>query len=507
MGADVESVLRHVKDADLLIQLTLVPETRRRYTLPYSSSMPALLLVPDNPYFSSPLYEAPFEQASTPSSSGSSIANSEQYFKPHHAAEIVEPLLDHVCAKDWTTIVVDDGLFRRLISVYLLHQHLTFYQFNKDLFLEDMAARRTMFCSPLLHAYKGIADLNKFWLPENLQTRLLLEIERLWKLEEGKSCLTTIHAAMVLYNVHTSNAMDREGRFYTLQAITMANELRIFDQAPAHMKIRLQRGREYTAWGLWSWQVSDAYYFRRAPDIKKPPSFAPPDPATDPSWYGEIYLRYPLSSRLTPIHYGHLFNATIGLRKILNDLALLLYDDQAPTELSNEQLLDIVARFDHWMNDLPSSLNAQNISHPAQIQLHAEYYMTLHNLIQSHAAKGSDFFGSDRFYNGQSAVQTQNNAHIRFETLMRLWCLRHGFSSYDAWVSLFLTYLGNLALNSLEEDGPETGNPSSSTREFHRSTVWPLPNIKIVDNPDSASLNNLLKELRDLTMTTQQART
>lgn len=150
MGADVESVLRHVKDADLLIQLTLIPETRRRYALPYTSSMPALLLVPDNPYLSSSLYEAPFEQPNTPSSSGSSIANLEQYFKPHHAAEIVEPLLDRVCAKDWTTIVADDGLFRRLISVYLLHQHLTFYQFNKDLFLEDMAARRTMFCSPLL---------------------------------------------------------------------------------------------------------------------------------------------------------------------------------------------------------------------------------------------------------------------------------------------------------------------------------------------------------------------
>lgn len=102
-----------------------------------------------------------------------------------------------------------------------------------------------------------MSDLNKFWMPENLQTRFLLEIERLWKLEEGKSCLTTIHAAMMLYNVHTSNAMDRKGRFYTLQAIAMANELRIFDQAPTHIKSRLQRGREYTAWGLWSWQVSD----------------------------------------------------------------------------------------------------------------------------------------------------------------------------------------------------------------------------------------------------------
>ena len=48
MGADIERVLRHVRDGDLLVQLSVEPVTRLRYTLPYVDSMPAFLLVPYN---------------------------------------------------------------------------------------------------------------------------------------------------------------------------------------------------------------------------------------------------------------------------------------------------------------------------------------------------------------------------------------------------------------------------------------------------------------------------
>jgi hypothetical protein len=60
-GADVYTVLRHVKDGDLLLQLSLVPETRYRYEFPYIADMPAFLEVPDNPYLSSLIYENTFK--------------------------------------------------------------------------------------------------------------------------------------------------------------------------------------------------------------------------------------------------------------------------------------------------------------------------------------------------------------------------------------------------------------------------------------------------------------
>src|SRR5690242_20540949 len=156
MGANVEHVLRHVRDGDLLVQLSVEPETRLRYTLPYMDSMPAFLLVHDNQYLTAPLYEATFHAPTSPSdvfdpdAPSTSTKCMDPYMKPSHAAEVVEPILDRVHARQWTNIISDDGLFRRLITIYLSHQHATFFWFNKELFLADLVARRTQFCSSLL---------------------------------------------------------------------------------------------------------------------------------------------------------------------------------------------------------------------------------------------------------------------------------------------------------------------------------------------------------------------
>lgn len=155
MGVNVEDVLRHVRDGSLLVQLSVEPETRLRYTFPYMDSMPAFLLVPGNQYLNTPLYEATFRPPGSPSdtlplSETRASRCMDPYLKPFHAAEVIEPILDRVYAREWTNIISDDGLFRRLIMIYLAHQHATFFWFHKDLFLEDLAARRTQFCSSLL---------------------------------------------------------------------------------------------------------------------------------------------------------------------------------------------------------------------------------------------------------------------------------------------------------------------------------------------------------------------
>lgn len=57
-GADVETLVGHVKAGNLLLQLALVPETRLRYKFPYISKMPTSLLTDNNPYLHSLMYEA-----------------------------------------------------------------------------------------------------------------------------------------------------------------------------------------------------------------------------------------------------------------------------------------------------------------------------------------------------------------------------------------------------------------------------------------------------------------
>ncbi|KAI8680546.1 Zn(2)-C6 fungal-type domain-containing protein [Fusarium keratoplasticum] len=56
-GADVATTTRQVKDGDLPLQPAWSPETRLHYEFPYSTSMPAALLSPDNPYLGSPVFE------------------------------------------------------------------------------------------------------------------------------------------------------------------------------------------------------------------------------------------------------------------------------------------------------------------------------------------------------------------------------------------------------------------------------------------------------------------
>ncbi|KAF9701037.1 hypothetical protein EKO04_000295 [Ascochyta lentis] len=553
MGANVESVLRHVRDGDLLVQLRVQPETRLRYTLPYMDSMPAFLLVPDNPYLTTPLYEATFKpSSSSPSTVTSNKTGTGKYVSPYmipsHAAEVVEPILDRTYARQWTNIISDDGLFRRLITIYLSHHHVAFFWFNKNLFLEDMAARRTQFCSTFLvnavlaaacQAYKGIPNLAKFWMVNNLQNRFLLEAKRLWELEMGISRLTSIHAAQVLHAILNVNGLSTVGDFYISQAVVMAHNLRLFEPASVQSDSRLRRGREFTAWGLWLWQVAASYYYRRAPFIRDPPAFAAPDPDVDPDWYGELYVRYPLSPTVTPMYLGHVVKATIDLRLIVNDLSLLQFAQSKEQELSSEQVLDFKTRLDGLMQQLPITLAPHRISLPCHFNIH---------LFQRQVITQKASSASSHFFHGKTAVQIQDEAYIRFETIMRIRYLRHSFKAYDAWSLYFLVYLGNLALYSLIDEDPNLANKLTTT-EVMRSTAvlcingliaqsqwvyagtllsrsmmerltptektllgrhispgfgqvdhpfdseWPMPNIKVERN-EEASMNHILKSVR-----------
>lgn len=152
-GHEVDSILRHARDGDLLIQLSLAPEARRRYEFPYISEMPTSILVPDNLYLRSFIYETTFH---APPSHGFEHESQrhgyddDRYLKPYHAAQIIEPSIANVVISKWTSVTSDDRLLRKLLTAYLCFQHPWTAAFQMDYFLKDMASGRTRFCSPLL---------------------------------------------------------------------------------------------------------------------------------------------------------------------------------------------------------------------------------------------------------------------------------------------------------------------------------------------------------------------
>lgn len=154
-GIDVESILRYVRDGDLLLQLHLFPETRLRYTFPDFASWPTVFRDPEDPYLQAQLLDF---AAGSDSDRGGAISSANPvpipdsyiYQVPYHAAQMVDPRLSSVKATRWTTVTNDDALVSRLLAVYFQFEYSRTRLFQKDLFLDDLVRGRRRFCSPLL---------------------------------------------------------------------------------------------------------------------------------------------------------------------------------------------------------------------------------------------------------------------------------------------------------------------------------------------------------------------
>lgn len=154
-GADADTTLKRIRNGDLLLQLSLAPETKYRYDFPYLREIPSYLLTSDNPYTNTFVHEYSFgqEQKSRDQAALGSLNTNRYggtYWTPYHVAELVDPNLEVVKPSLWTTASSDDALMRKLLRLYFIREYHTGPFFQKDYFLEDMAAGRNQYCSSLL---------------------------------------------------------------------------------------------------------------------------------------------------------------------------------------------------------------------------------------------------------------------------------------------------------------------------------------------------------------------
>jgi len=152
-GDKVSAILRQIKTGCLLLQLSVAPECRLRYSFPYISEMPGRLRLPGNPYADSPILDDwfPILNRNPPPAPDAPPSRYQcAYLKPYHAAQILDPRLSKVHAARWTAVISDDDLFRKLLHAYLLHEHTTYPYIQKDWLLDGMVEGDTRFCSSLL---------------------------------------------------------------------------------------------------------------------------------------------------------------------------------------------------------------------------------------------------------------------------------------------------------------------------------------------------------------------
>lgn len=124
-GEDPDSLLRHVKAGELLLQMALVPETRYRYDFPVTAALPAYLDHSRNPYIHSMLYEKSFNRQTAQLQTGTLTVGEDPrahkvYTAPFHAAKLVDSRIGSIKAARWTSVTSDDKLVRRLLEVWFV---------------------------------------------------------------------------------------------------------------------------------------------------------------------------------------------------------------------------------------------------------------------------------------------------------------------------------------------------------------------------------------------------
>ena len=291
-GTDVRAILNHIEAGDLLLQMRMVPESRCRYEFPYRTEMPDHVLK-SNLYLNSMIYEgaalysadqhASLSAAPTSSRPLTGLRSADYrdfYTKPFHAAHLVDARLSDVNISWWTSVSGDHTLMRDLLSVFFRCEYHFTAAFQKDLFLEDLAAKRQDFCSPLLvnvvlayacvwpspltlrfcliwHqiCYPPFLNRAEHWNPHTLHYRFLAEAKRLWELEATKARVTTVQAGIIFSVIHNLSGLDEIGQAYRIHAIAVAHELHLFDDTVDEQGVRIQNGRAFAAWALYNWET------------------------------------------------------------------------------------------------------------------------------------------------------------------------------------------------------------------------------------------------------------
>lgn len=208
--------------------------------------------------------------------------------------------------------------------------------------------------------------------------------------------------------------------------------------------------RNFTAWALFNFQALHVYILFEPPLIKKPPDVPLPDPATNPEWYGQIWLKYPGDSKLHTTHFPYQFQAQCQVRVTMNDMWMERFGSSRQSSPEGgttmlpstqlEQTTEFYARLKAWFDSLPDPLTPPRIVFPSQILLHSNYQNILANRYESITPTSS---------NVEMTNTIKQAASCNFETLLRFYYLRHGFSYGDQFLVQPLNTLGFWSLSKV----------------------------------------------------------
>lgn len=109
------------------------------------------------------------------------------------------------------------------------------------------------------------------------------------------------------------------------------------------------------------------FSFMFKPLLTNPPEEPLPNPTEDPDWYGEIWVRYPLNSTLSPLYFGQLFKVKAQQRIIMNRFCHEAYTEGMSVGM--DEAYELYAQLNNWYDNLPASFQPRTIVLPSQLQI------------------------------------------------------------------------------------------------------------------------------------------
>ncbi|KAH8731934.1 hypothetical protein GQ44DRAFT_766978 [Phaeosphaeriaceae sp. PMI808] len=362
-----------------------------------------------------------------------------------------EPLPDPrlASAKNWTTVTSNVGLIVSLLSSWTLIEHSYYHYLDREAFLDDMSSGRTDFCSELLvnallasacSNSPAVKDRNKPLPDGSIMTAFYKEAIRLWKLEDGISSLTNIHAALCLYLVLGKIGRDNAGHLFLVDACRMSQELGLFrsktwqssSPKPLHVPQEKWNTMEAaTAWAVFNFQLNMSLIYSFPVIIKTIPYFSIPYQSSPDS---EALFRSECAKYTIMLD-----GATIILRTNVDS-------EQPQLPLDIEEIKACVSRLRSWWQARPPNLHPDKVPSKQNLLCAMMYHVNIINLFQP-------FFSA----NTSTTLPTPSSDHARLETsaslkeirwLLALHEVRHGWT--DA-IGLVLHPLSVTSFGSLDE--------------------------------------------------------
>ncbi|KAJ4126957.1 hypothetical protein NW768_008578 [Fusarium equiseti] len=451
-GARVDELVRHIESGNLLLELSLTPQTRFRHSAGRLLVIPDLLRIANNPYVTSLVYSIKFD---SPLSIAPSLPTSEAralYDAPYSTARMVSSMLDACQPSRWTTVSSDDETLREILRCYFTSNYVFLPFFHKDYFLHDMVRGRQRFCSSLLvnsvlaagsRAYSRLPYRHQFWNPSLLHYKFLAEARRLRELCADQNSITRIQADMILNLEHGMNGQDNIGCSLCIAAVASAHEMGLFDYHPQDMSHAQKIVRTTTAWALFAWQGLQSYHHEKPPLATSPPTEELPG---DPNAFGEIWVKYSAAGEPVPVHFSQTFVVLVQFRSIMNDITESLHaHDTVQQPMTLEVASGYYLRLQEWYRKLPHHLSPYNLIFPAHFDLHMHYWLVIASLFAPLENRDNGrSFGSPEI----NPKEIVSHARTCLQTLIRLYYISHGDNGYELFTILLAQYIGFSALSN-----------------------------------------------------------